>query len=305
VTGPENLVLRRTAIAAGFSDDELAALVRNRELVRLRRGAYLEGALPSDAVLRHRLLVTGTLAALRRPAVLSHQSAAVLHGLPLWGVRLDRVHVTRRPPAWNDRSRVLVAHVAQLQDDEIVEVDGILVTSPVRTALDLARSLPYEAAVVVLDAAMHQGALTASELQTWLPVIAGAPGSRAAVRAVRFADGRSESVGESRSRVLLQRLGLPPSDLQFVIRSSDGRFVAQTDFVWEEQRLVGEFDGKVKYGRLLKQGQEPGDAVFEEKRREDLIRDEDFGVVRWTWRDLQLPQQLAARVARGLSRGAR
>ncbi len=42
---------------------------------------------------------------------------------------------------------------------------------------------------------------------------------------------------------------------------------------------MGEFDGRIKYGRLLRPGQEAGDAVFEEKRREDAIRDEGWKVV--------------------------
>ena len=48
----------------------------------------------------------------------------------------------------------------------------------------------------------------------------------------------------------------------------------------------GEFDGRIKYGRTLMPGQDPGDVVFEEKRREDRIRDTDLGVVRWTWEEL-------------------
>jgi hypothetical protein len=299
------LVLRRTATAAGYSDDELAAMVRRREWVRLRRGAYIEGLLPEEASTRHRLLITATLAALRRPAVVSHQSAAVLHRLPLWGVPLDRVHITRMPPANNDTSKLLVAHVARLRDDEVAEIDGITVTSRVRTALDLARSHPHEAAVVVLDAALHARRLDKAETTSRLSDIAGIPGSRAAARALAFSDGRSESVGESRSRLLLHRIGLPPSDLQFRVTTAGGEFVARTDFVWQAERLVGEFDGRIKYGRLLKPGQDPGDAVYDEKLREDAIRDEGLSVVRWTWADLQQPRILDARVRRALARGRR
>ena len=97
---------------------------------------------------------------------------------------------------------------------------------------------------------------------------------------------------------------LAPSSLQFEITGSSGGFVARTDFAWEEQRVIGEFDGRVKYGRLLRPGQDPGDIVFEEKRREDAIRDLGWGVVRWTWADLDAPQQLEARVRRALDRGA-
>ncbi|MBM7807432.1 hypothetical protein JOD57_003269 [Geodermatophilus bullaregiensis] len=300
---PPRVVLRRDALDQGFSDDEIGRLTRRQDWVRLRRGAYLDGAPPDGAAARHRLLVRAALGGLRRPAVVSHQSAAVLFGLPLWGVRLDRVHVTRRPPSWNDASRALVVHVGSLGDDEVVEVGGVLVTSPARTAVDLARTLPFDRAVVVLDAALHTGLCTGPSLSEALGRCAGRPGVRSASRAVSFADGRSESVGESRSRVALHRLGLVPSDLQFRVRTLDGVLLGRTDFAWEDRRVVGEFDGRVKYGRLLRPGQLPGDAVFEEKRREDAIRDEGWGVVRWTWADLDSLTRLGARVRRALSRG--
>lgn len=292
------LQLRRDAVQDGWSDDELGRLVRSGELSRLRRGAYVNGVLPTDAAASHRLLVRATVAGLRRPAVVSHQSAAVLLGLPLWDVPLDRVHVTRRPRAWNDTSPVLCCHVARLREDEVVEVDGMQVTGPVRTALDLARSLPHEAAVVALDAALRLDLLSKEDLRTRLFDIAGAPGSRSATRAVLFADGRSESVGESRSRVVLQRWKLAPSALQFEVRTAAGGMIGRTDFAWEEHRLVGEFDGRIKYGRLLRPGQDAGDAVFREKEREDAIRDEGWGVVRWTWADLHRPDRFAAKVRR-------
>jgi hypothetical protein len=304
VSTDPRLHLRREALQQGWSDGELDRLVRAGELARLRRGAYVNSTLPLAGGDRHRLLIEATLAGLRRPAVVSHQSAAVLLGLPLWDVALDRVHVTRTPPAWTDRSGVLCTHVARLRDDEIDEVDGVLVTSPTRTALDLARSLRHEAAVVSLDAALHHGLLTHELLRARLFDISGTPGSRAAARAIFAADGRSESVGESRSRVILTRWKLAPSALQFEVRSPSGAVVGRADFAWEDDVLVGEFDGRVKYGRLLRPGEDPGDAVFAEKRREDAIRDEGWGVVRWVWGDLARPDRLAARVRRSRAKAA-
>jgi hypothetical protein len=302
-TPPPELRLRRDAVRSGWSDDELRRLVRAGELGRLRRGAYVNGLLPNDAAAVHRLLVRATLGGLRRPAVVSHQSAAVLHGLPLWDVALNRVHVTRRPPAWNNTSGLLCGHVARLRDDEVEEIDGVQVTTAVRTALDLARSLPHEAAVVTLDAALHGRLLEHDVLRARLFDIGGTPGSRSAARAVMFADGRSESVGESRSRVILARWGLAPSALQYEVRTMSGDLVGRTDFAWEERGVVGEFDGRVKYGRLLRPGQEPGDAVFEEKRREDAVRDEGWGVVRWVWSDLRTAHRFAARIRTAIERG--
>lgn len=299
------LVLRRAAVADGRSDDQLARLIRGRSWVRVRRGAYLDGQLPATAVARHALLVAATLADLRRPAVVSHQSAAVLLGLPLWGAPLDKVHVTRHPPASSQTAGPLRSHVARLRDDEVTTVAGVQVTDVARTALDLARSLPFEPAVVAVDAALHEGMLPRELLERRLFDIAGTRGSRHAARVVRFADGRSASVGESRSRVVLHELGLTPSALQFEVRSPGGGFVALTDFAWEEQRVVGEFDGRVKYGRLLRPGQHPGEAVFEEKRREDAIRDEGWSVLRWTWPDLADRERLGERVRRAHERGLR
>ncbi|GAA2873379.1 hypothetical protein GCM10010472_33320 [Pseudonocardia halophobica] len=64
-----------------------------------------------------------------------------------------------------------------------------------------------------------------------------------------------------------------------VARGVDGR----VDFAWREQRVVGEFDGRVRCGRLLAPGQEAGAAVFAEKVREDAIRAAGWTVLRWTW----------------------
>jgi very-short-patch-repair endonuclease len=101
--------------------------------------------------------------------------------------------------------------------------------------------------------------------------------------------------------VILHRWKLPPSALQFEVRSADGALIGRTDFAWEEHRLVGEFDGRLKYGRLLQPGQDAGDAVFREKQREDAIRDEGWGVIRWTWPDLHRPDRFAARVRRRMN----
>jgi hypothetical protein len=83
-------------------------------------------------------------------------------------------------------------------------------------------------------------------------------------------------------------------ELQFPVRLA--RSTAYADFGWPRQRTVGEFDGKVKYGRLLRPGQDAGDAVFGEKVREDAVRAQDWEVVRWTWADLDDFTSTAARI---------
>jgi hypothetical protein len=126
-------------------------MVRSAELVRLQRGAYLD-ATPSDSVARHRAVVAATVAGLRRPAVVSHVSAAVLHGLPVWRTLLQRVHVIREPPSAGSGSGRVHLHVAVLPAEQIEVVDGLAVTGLVRTVVDVARTMPFESAVVVADA---------------------------------------------------------------------------------------------------------------------------------------------------------
>jgi hypothetical protein len=119
---------------------------------------------------------------------------------------------------------------------------------------------------------------------------------------IDFLDARSESVGESVSRVRMHQDGIPAPDLQHEILGPHGEVIARVDFYWREQRLAGEFDGKVKYGRLLKPGQSIEDVLFDEKVREDRIRDEDHGVTRWIWPDLYRRWALRDRLLRALDR---
>jgi hypothetical protein len=96
---------------------------------------------------------------------------------------------------------------------------------------------------------------------------------------------------------------LPKPEPQWEVFDESGEFVARVDFGWEELRTVGEFDGRTKYGRLLRPGQDPGTVVCEEKRREDALRELNLQVVRWVSEDFRNPVALVARVRRALERG--
>ena len=182
-------------------------------------------------------------------------------------------------------------------------LSDLAVASLARTVVDLGRTLPFADAVAAADAALRTG-LDREELEQVLALAAGRPGISAARRVVAFADPRSESPGESHSRVVLHAIGLPPSSLQHEVLDEQGRVIARCDFGWEEHRTVGEFDGLVKYGRLLRPGQTAADVVLGEKHREDAVRDQGYAMVRWGSPDLQRERVLAERLRRAFARHA-
>src|SRR6476659_793087 len=205
-------ILRRSALRAGYSDNAIRRLRRHGTWTSIRRGGYLQmdGGRSMDGRLRHELLIRSTVPGLRLPAVVSHTSAAVLLGIPLWSTHLGIVHVTRPRPATGGRSGSLLCHTAAISESEVMAHGDLEITTPART-------LPFEQAVVAADGALHQGLLTPDDLTAAANAVAGAPGSRAAQRVARFANGLSESVGESRSRVMIYRAGLPQPTLQLEV----------------------------------------------------------------------------------------
>lgn len=296
----DDIHLTRALRDQGFSYDEILRMMRRGELQRIRRGAY---AVPAEADLDreslHRRLVQATVPALLDGSVVSHHSAAVLHGLPVWLPEDVRVHVTRLGEG--KRRTLLHVNPAPLTDDEIVVVDGIAVTSIARTVLDLARTRSMEQAVAAADHALRAG-LPPELFTDGLAQMRRWPGVCAARRVVEFADPRAETVGESISRVRILRDGLPKPDLQVEILGAFGEVIARVDFYWHQFRTAGEFDGKVKYGRLLKEGQTADDVVFEEKLREDAVRGEGHEMARWIWEDCWQRNVIGRRVRAAFGR---
>ncbi len=288
-----DLHLRSELLAQGWTDAELRRALRSGALTTVRPGSYAAGPAPEDdrPEDHHARLVRATLPHLRPGWTVSHVSAAVLLGLPVWNAPLDRVHVSRDGYGGGRTTTGVRRHVGPLAPDEVVAVGGIAVTEPARTVLDVAATAGFEQAVVVADAALaprsgRRPPLTDRGRLHEALARRGRSGRAAAARVVAFADGGAHSPGESRSRVALWRAGLPRPVLQHPVLGPDGRTLGFADFGWPELRTVGEFDGRVKYGRLVAAGQVPADVLHAEKLREDAMRATGLGVVRWGWADV-------------------
>jgi hypothetical protein len=120
----------------------------------------------------------------------------------------QRVHITRDRNYGGKRRSVVVVHCAPLADIDVIRLEGMHLTSLARTVLDLARSWPFEQAVAASDRAMAIG-LRRFRLDEDLLRMERWPNVRQARRVVAFLDGRSESVGESLSRIPMADDGLP------------------------------------------------------------------------------------------------
>lgn len=300
-------VLRGDLLRGGVTDDEVRRAVRNGLWCAVRPGAYLRADDPvlADPDQRHVQLVLATVPRLDGDPVVSHLSAAALHGLPLWGVPLRTVHVTRDARSGGRRTRHLHVHPAPIGTGEVVTVRGLRVTSPARTVVDLARTARFESAVVVADAALKAELCSRDELEEAVARAGRRSGGPASRRVVAFADGLADGPGESRSRVRMHLAGLPSPVLQHVVRDRNGQRVGQVDFWWPHAGVIGEYDGEVKYGRLLRPGQDPATVVYREKLREDALRAQPGvrTVVRWTWRDIDDFGELATRLRDVVGRG--
>lgn len=120
---------------------------------------------------------------------------------------------------------------------------GLRVTTPARTFVDLGASLRVEDLVAVGDTLMRRDLADPYEIATVLTTRRHVPGVATARRALPLLDGRAESPRESRLRALVVLAGLPAPAPNGVIRDGDGQFLARGDLVYEELRIVIEYDG--------------------------------------------------------------
>lgn len=188
-------------------------------------------------------------------------------------------------------------HRAQIEPDHVAGANELRVMSAARAAVEAACGSSYEAAVVLFDAVLHQGAVTRADLEALVSRLRHRAGSPRARNALAFADGRSESVGESRLRTLMADYGLPAPDLQVELFDHEERsFIGRVDFLFRDQGIVVEFDGESKYANAAD--------LVAEKRREDRIRRLGYTVIRLAWADLDRPVRTTRLIGATLTRAA-
>ena len=302
------VALRREMIALGATDRELAASLRHGVLRRVRQGAYTTPDRWDTVtnVARHKLMCTAVMRSLGPRVALSHTSSLVMQNVPVWAANLDVVHVTRLDGGIGRTDAGVHHHEGEVREAELVTTaGGLAATCAARAVIEHGTLHSIESALVSADAALHMGRCSDQELAEQHASMEHWPGTLRTHLVVRLADGRSESPGETRSRYLCWRHGLPAPELQFEVYDELGQLVGISDFAWPEHRLLGEFDGRMKYGRGLTPGQDPSEVVFNEKRREDRLREiTQWAMIRLIWSDLGLGAYTADRIRKLMLRAA-
>ncbi len=305
LTDRHGIFLRKEALAAGYTDRALGRAVRAGLIHRIRQGAYVfaEQWRCLDETQQHLLRAMAVLRTARTDVALSHVTALIKMGAPVWDLPLDDVHVTRLDGRAGRNEAGVVQHSGLILPGDLTEMDGIKVTSATRTAIDLTTIADVEHSLPAIDHLLHAKATDKDQLRKKAQLCDFWPSTLATDLTVRLADARIESVGESRTNYLFWRGGLPKAEPQFKIRDASGMVIARVDFAWPEYGVFLEFDGKVKYEKYREEGDTSVDVVLREKKREERIcRLTGWRCIRIVWADLYQPEKTIAYI-RGVLEG--
>jgi hypothetical protein len=130
-----------------------------------------------------------------------------------------------------------------LEPEDVIQLGGIPVTTALRTAFDLGRQRRFEHAVVALDALCHRHLATIADLADYALPRRQLRGARSLIARLKAVEPLSESVMESRLRLLFVMAGLPTPVAQYEVRDDHGRFIARLDLAWPELKTAAEYDG--------------------------------------------------------------
>jgi hypothetical protein len=276
------LITRRQAVANGYTERELRTMTAvYGPWVVVRRGVYAEReywesltGYDEQAALRDR----AAHLVMRARHVMSHDSAGRAYRLPMLRPKHELVHVTRPGVGGSRTEHGVKHHLSRLSPGQVTTVGGLPVAGLARTALDIGREHGFEAGTVACDGAMRVG-VTRQELAAELESMSCWPNITRARAAADHADPGAETVGETLARLLVAELGHGRPRTQFPVRIATG-------VVWCDLlvgRHVFEFDGRIKYLRQQDGGvasRPVEEILWEEKKRERLVRAEGLGMSR-------------------------
>ena len=230
-------------------------------------------------------------------AVLSHRSAA-----SLWGLRTSArtaIDVATRTRAGRDRAGIDVHSGSTLAACDLTTVDAIPCTSLARTLLDLAEVVSVRSVERAVERAEILRLLDMGPIDEVLARAGGRRGAavlRAVLSEIRLGTTLTRSELEERLLAICREAALPRPELNAWIAHSDGGG-AEADFLWREQRLIVEVDGRDVHTTRR--------AFEHDRRRDQALMLLGWRVVRFTWRQVLFePVYVAATLRRLLAQAA-
>ncbi|HEY8470656.1 MAG TPA: type IV toxin-antitoxin system AbiEi family antitoxin domain-containing protein [Longimicrobiales bacterium] len=283
-TRQHGVVARDQLVRAGVPAHKIEYRLKTGRLQRLYRAVYRVGPV---AGAREREMAA--VLACGETAVLSHDSAAAAWALaPAQGDGAT-VHVSVQG-SWRAPGRgVRVHRVGPLAADEVTRLDGIPITTPARTLLDLAACAGGAALERALARADREGIVDRESIERLLARHPRRPGTRrlAALLAGGARPALTRSEAEARFLALIRKARLREPEANVVVRGYE------VDLLWRAERLIVEIDGYAFHSSR---------AAFEaDRRRDSVLAVSGFRVVRVTWSQLSKePEALLARIAQAL-----
>lgn len=233
----------RQAIAYGVGERELRTLVERGAVRRLLQGVYAYADIADSSLMRCR--AAGLV--LPPGAVLSDRTAAWIHGvdvLAFWELgRPLPVEVVVAPGTAPPRRRGVRSAERSLRPDDVELIQGLPVTTPHRTALDLGCKLQRHHALSSIDAMLRLGGMSTESLYADLERFRRRRGVVQLRELLSMADPGAESPGESWVRLVILDAGLPRPVVQFWVEQ-DGTPVFRLDLAYPALRICVEFDGR-------------------------------------------------------------
>lgn len=209
--------------------------LRTRGYRRVVQGVYADPGLEFD----HRLKCQGVALLLPDGAIIGGHSAAAWYGAPFAAVH-DPVTVLRNSRIPWDGPRGVRVHETDLRPGDRTVIDDLPMSTPLRTAWDVATLEPLTTAVAALDAMVRNEATDLPALRLMADTSAGRFRATRVRRAVPLVDARAESAPESWVRVVLVMAGLTPiPQYEVLVDGIESRF----DFAWPEAKVALEYEG--------------------------------------------------------------
>lgn len=268
------VITRDQALEAGMTLREIRGRTSSGRWRKLHPRVYAPSSAPASW--RQRLMAAASWAG--EGSAISHRSAAAL-----WGFDGFTPGVIELTTARSLTSPAVIVHRSRrLPECDVTTCDGISVTTPTRTLIDIGSVCSNDKVEAALDFGLRRGLTSIRYIRRRLGEIAG-PGARGAgvLRSLLVerdpSSAPTESILESRFRSLIRRSGLPPPVTQQSIYSREG-ILARVDFAYPDSRLLIEVDGWDHHANK--------EMWQRDLQRNNMLTNLGWRVLRFSWTDV-------------------